>query len=136
MKKKLIAFMLLALSGISLNAYSQTDEEIVRGLLGKNLYKANHILDSLGVWYYHHFHENKIVSGQETRPKIYSISNGEGSVKVYIFKVHPDKKYIDEITINFRHDSKEQVEDLKKMWTPDEYHVGTYSTDLTFKIRR
>lgn len=112
----------------------QMDETVVKSLLGRNFYSANNILDSLGVWYYHHFHENKSVSGQETKAKIYSIEAG-GAVKVYMIHLHPVQKHITEIVVNFRHDDKRQVEAMRKMPTPTEWHIGTYSTDMEYRLR-
>ncbi|HEY5746217.1 MAG TPA: hypothetical protein VIU12_09095 [Chryseolinea sp.] len=130
MKKVTIA---LFFSIISPASFAQTDTEIVHAILGKNYYRANNILDSLGVWYYYHFHENTSTTGKEIKPKPYSIANGSGVVKVFILDIHPTRKFVQKITINYRHDSKEQVEDLKKISSADDYHVGTYSTDVTFK---
>ena len=73
-----------------------TDSDIVKAVLGKSFYSLNKTLDSLGVWYYHNFHQNKSVSGQDTKAKIYSISNSLGTVKVYMIHLHPEKKHITE----------------------------------------
>ena len=112
-----------------------TDTDIVKAILGKNYAQVNTILDSLGVWY--HLHTTTL-SGQsqpedmKIGAKFYSISDGKGSVKVYVLRLY-EEKMIDKITINFRHDSKEQVEDAMRIRGQTDFHVGTYSTDIWFK---
>ncbi len=120
----------------SLNGFSQvTDNDIVKSLLGKSYFNVNPILDKLGVWYHYNFQPNTSASGDDLKPKIYSISNSAGSVKVYILNLDKER-LIEEIVINFRHDSKEQVEDIAKMKSPTDYHVGTYSTDIIYKLEK
>lgn len=58
-------------------------------------------------------------------------------VSVYKFNLNSDAGYIvNEIIINFRHDSREQVEASLKITDADDYHVGNYSTDLVFKLKK
>ena len=78
-----------------------TDNDIIKSIMGKSFFNLNKSLDSLGIWYYHNFKENKSVSGQETKAKIYSISNSQGIVKVYQIHLHPEKKHIIEVVVNF-----------------------------------
>lgn len=111
-----------------------TDHDIVKALLGQNIYAINPALDKLGIWYSFHFKDNKNVKGEEVRPKIYSIANSEGRTKVYIIRFTKELS-VNEIIINYRHDDRNQVEDLKRMPTADEFHVGTYSTDLVYRLK-
>ncbi len=134
MKYLLLAFLLGAV--IDVQGQNVSDNDIIKSIMGKSFFNLNKTLDSLGVWYHHNFHENKSVSGQETKAKIFSISNSNGVVKVYMIHLHPEKKHITEIVVNFRHDSRPHIEDLIKMAPANEYHVGTYSTDLTYKLKR
>jgi len=134
MKKiSILVFILLlfCFKGISQQV---SDNDIVKSLLGQEYFNVNHILDSLGVWYHMHLPEvNK------PNEKVYSISNSKGSVKLYILKHsfgnvnNENGKIIEEITINFRHDSREQIEDLMNMTNISIYHVGKYSTDIVYK---
>jgi hypothetical protein len=113
-----------------------TDIDVVRSLLGKSYYKTHPTLDSLGLWYSLHILKNITPSKyDDPRSKVYSISDGKGSVKVYFLKLD-ESKMIDEIVINFKHDSKEQVEDSKKITNASDYHVGYYSTDIVFKRKK
>jgi hypothetical protein len=115
----------------NLKGFSQvTDSDIVKSLLGKNFYEITTKLDSLGVWYHMHLPED-IKEGQ----KVCSISDSKGSVKVYTFKLY-NGKTIDEIKINFRHDSREQVEDAMKIEGQSAFHVGHYSTDIVFQWKK
>lgn len=138
--KNLVFLTLLWVVTATQGIYGQpkpvTDNDIVNALLGKSFYSLNKTLDSLGIWYYNNFHQNKSVSGQETKAKVYSIANGKGTVKVYMIHLHAEKKHITEVVINFRHDDRNQIEDLKGMAKASDYHVGTYSTDLSYKGKR
>jgi len=61
-----------------------------------------------------------IASGcNQSNTKFYSIAEGKGSVKVYILGLSNQATYIDEIRINFVHDSREQVEDAMKLRRQD-----------------
>jgi hypothetical protein len=120
-----------------MSAYSQvTDTDIVKATLGRNHYFINKALDSLQVWY--HAHQNNRQVKNLDFKKVYSISDGKGSVKVYAFVLSKDDggKNIEEIVINYRHDSKEQIEDSKKVKSYSDYHVGLYSTDFVFKRKK
>jgi hypothetical protein len=129
-----ILFTLISSAGIS----QVTDNDIVNSLLGRKHFEVNQILDSLGVWYHLHLPQ-KVgtieVEEVKSNAKFYSISDSKGSVKVYILKLKKEM-WIEEIVINFRHDSKEQVEDITKIVNPSNYHIGTYSTDITFRRKR
>lgn len=136
---KKIFFLFLIFTSISLKGISQqvTDNDIVKSILGQEYFNVNHILDSLGVWY--HMHLPEVIKPNE---KVYSISNSKGSVKLYILKHtfgnlnNEDGKIIEEITINFRHDSREQIEDIKNMLDVSVYHVGKYSTDIVYRLKK
>src|SRR4051812_18320875 len=78
-----------------------TDSDIVKSLLGKNYYRTNPTLDSLGVWYHYQPFKNKQPDKHgDLRSRVFSIADGKGSVKVYFLKLN-DKKFIDEIVINY-----------------------------------
>lgn len=130
-KKQFAIFLLLIITLIGFKGISQvTDSDIVKALLGKNFFEIPTKLDSLGVWYHIHMPENI-----KEDKKVYSISDSKGSVKVYTFKLY-DGKIIEEIIINFRHDSREQVEDATKVVGQSGYHVGHYSTDIVFTWKK
>jgi hypothetical protein len=112
-----------------------TDSEIAKAMLGKKTYEIGKVLTELGVWFHFHFQEDKIDKGEEKYPKIYSIANSEGHAKVYIVRNTVDQT-VYEVMINFRHDDRSQVTDLEKISTPDEYHVGTYSTDVIYRLKQ
>ncbi len=81
-----------------------TDSHIIHALLGKNVLATNKTLDSLGIWY--HLHMYKLDKTEDAK-KIYSISDSKGCVKVYSLKLKK-ANFIEEIIVNYRHDSKEQ----------------------------
>lgn len=112
-----------------------TDLDIVNSLLGKNAFAINKTLDSLKVWYYQHYDTQQGATGVRDLKKHYSIANSEGSVKLFSFS-SSEKNIIKEITVNYRHDSKDQVEDLKKIKNFVDIHVGIYSSDATFKAKK
>jgi len=139
MKKSTLSILVILFTLISSAGISQvTDNDIVNSLLGRKHFEVNQILDSLGVWYHLHLPQ-KVgtieVEEVKSNAKFYSISDSKGSVKVYILKLKKEM-WIEEIVINFRHDSKEQVEDITKIVNPSNYHIGTYSTDITFRRKR
>ena len=137
MKSLLFSIIILAtILGSKLEAKCQvTDNIIVKSLLDKNVYDANRVLDSLSVWYHQHVLDNPNPQKHlDIRSKVYSISDSKGSVKVYFLKWN-ENKIIDEVVINFRHDSKEQVEDAGNMIGSSDYHVGYYSTDIVYKSK-
>lgn len=124
---KTIAFILFLIS-FNITYGQVTDTEIVNSVLGKEYYEVNPVLDSLGVWYHAHYPE-KIKS----YVKVYSIADGEGTVKLFTLKLNEMK--VIEIVINYRHDSMEQVEDMSKLKNQSSFHVGKYSTDMVFKLK-
>ena len=108
------------------NTFGQvTDNDIVNSILGKQYYEVNTKLDSLGIWYHAHYPENI-----KSFVKVYSIADSEGTVK--LFTLNLDENTIEEIVINYRHDSREQIEDLMKLTSQSSFHVGKYSTDMVF----
>jgi hypothetical protein len=113
-----------------------TDSQIVNTLLGVNYSKVHPTLDSLGVWYHSHLIDNKVAQGYiDRKPKVYSVENETGSIKVYFLKLNA-AGVIDEIVINFSHDNKQHVEEILKMRQPTDFHVGYYSTDVVYKFRK
>lgn len=139
MKQSSIISLVILLTFASLKGFSQvTDSDIIKSILGKTYYQVNKTLDSLGVWYHLHI---PTLGGQsqpedvKTDAKFYSISDSKGSVKVYILKLDKEKR-INEIVINFRHDSREQIEDAMSIRGQTDFHVGTYSTDVWFKRKK
>jgi hypothetical protein len=126
-KKQLAIVLVFVITLIGYKGFSQvTDSDIVKSLLGKNFFTITTKLDSLGVWYHMHLPED-IKEDQ----KVCSISDSKGSVKVYTFKLY-NGKIVEEIKINFRHDSREQVEDAMNVEGSSGFHVGHYSTDIVF----
>jgi hypothetical protein len=130
--KYTVLFFFLVVS-ISANAQARdkgTDTEIVNAILGKNVATLNSSLDALGIWYYYHTDDDK--AAKEPSKRVYSMQTGSGAVKVYSIFVN-DKKLIDEIIINFRHDNREHIEDYQAIGKAGDHHVGVHSTDVTFK---
>lgn len=127
----LLLFLISAFS-----AHAQTDIEITNALLGQPYAQANAILSKMKVWYHHHYKDTRNVAGEDTKAKFYSIEDGDGVTKVWA--IHYDKAMvINEIVINYRHDDKRQVESLQKVAAmASDHHIGTYSTDLVFKLKR
>jgi hypothetical protein len=103
-----------------------TDTDIVNSILGKKYYDINSQLDSMGVWYHVHYPERI-----KENVKVYSIADGDGTVKLFIMKLN--MSVVNEVIINYRHDSREQIEDAMKVITQSDIHVGKFSTDLVFK---
>lgn len=106
-----------------------TDTDIVNSLLGEKYYTINPKLDSLGVW--HHIHLPEKFKDDK---KVYSIADGDGTVKVFTMQIFDG--VIKEIKINYRHDSKEQIEDAMKITTQSSFNVGHYSTDMVFTYKK
>ncbi|MDP2722196.1 MAG: hypothetical protein Q8O72_05525 [Bacteroidales bacterium] len=106
-----------------------TDNDIVKSIIGKHFYEINSKLDSLGVWYCPHYPEN--ISELQ---KVFSIADRKGSVKLFTLSLF--ETIIDEITINYRHDSREQCEDFLKITGQTSFHVGKYSSDMVFKRKK
>jgi hypothetical protein len=110
------------------NTFAQvTDTDIVNSLLGKQYYEVNPNLDTLGIWYHAHYPENI-----KSYVKVYSIADGDGTVKLFTLKL--DENVIEEIIINYQHDSREQIEDFTKITSQTSHHVEKYSTDMLFKV--
>jgi hypothetical protein len=127
-------FLLLALAC----GAQVTDNDIVRSTLGKKYPHLHKALDSLAVWYVLHIDndQQKAARGVPDVKKIYSISDGKGSVKVWAYVLNKTSNEIDEIVINYRHDSRQQVEDSRKLRDYTDFHVGLYSTDYVFKRKK
>ena len=66
--------------------------------------------------------------------RVYSIADGDGTVKVFTMSIVAG--IIKEVKINYRHDSKEQIEDAMKISTQSGFNVGHYSTDMVFKYKK
>lgn len=128
MKTLFIAVIVLLSCSYS---FSQvTDSEIARSLLGKAEYQVNPILDSLGVWYARH-----VVESEERLSRVFSIADGDGTVKVWTLKLNKSGSRFDKVVINYRHDDREQVEDRNKVTGSSGLHVGKYSTDIHFSLK-
>lgn len=130
----LLTLILIASNSVAQSRSKVTDHDVVKALLGVNLYSINSTLDKLGVWYHFHFKDDKSSKGEDYKPRIYSISNSDEHTKVFIIR-YSRELVVDEVMINFRHDDRTQVEDMKRMPAPTEFHVGTYSTDLVYRLK-
>lgn len=126
----LFLFLVVTLSANAQARDNVTDTDIVNAILGKNVATLNPSLDALGIWYYYHVDGDK--AAKEASKRVYSVQTGSGAVKVYSIFVN-DKKLVDEIMINFRHDNREHIEDYKAIGKAGDHHVGVHSTDVTFK---
>jgi len=114
---------------LNVNAQEQvTDTEIAKSLLGQPYYQVNTILDSLNVYYVEH-----LPNGLKSDKRVYSIANSNDDVKVYRLFLSDVSKKIIKIVINFRHDDINHLKDLSTVFGASDFHVGTYSTDVTFK---
>ena len=127
MKRLLFTVALLMFAQLSFGQVTDTD--IVNSILGKKYYEVNPKLDSLGVWYHAHIQDK---FKEEIR--VYSISDGDGTVKLFVLKIYFG--IIKEIIINYRHDSREQIEDAMKITKQTGFHIGKYSTDMVFKYKK
>jgi len=109
-----------------------TDSHISHAILGRYHYEIPKILDSLGVWNHAH-----LVEKVEKSKRWYSIADGNGVVKVFKFNLISESGFIvEEVIVNYRHDSREQIEAMNKISDADNLHVGTYSTDLVFRLKK
>lgn len=139
MSKLLISGLLTVTLFVTHFSYGQvTDQELVRLTLGKKYGSFHKTLDSLGVWYALHLDNDKYKSarGVVDFKKMYSVSDGKGSVKVWAVILDQKTNIVNEIVINYRHDSREQVEDSRKLKNFTAFHVGLYSTDFVFQIKK
>lgn len=134
--KPLFLLMTLVVSHFS---YGQTtDSDIVKLTLGKKYGDFHKKLDSLGVWYALHIDNDKYkeARGVVDFKKMYSISDGKGSVKVWAVILDQKTNIIKEIVINYDHHSREQVEDSRKLKGYTAFHVGLYSSDFVFQLKK
>lgn len=129
--KPIVLLMSLIIS-VCANSYGQSDYEIVKATLGKNYFEMHKSLDALGVWYHLHMDFNKLKSGKTDTKKVYSIADGKGNVRVWSIKLN-QSNIVDEIIINYRHDSKVDVEAIGESSRHASFHVGMYSTDISFQ---
>ena len=128
---KIFTIILLILMNSYLTKSQVTDSQIAKSLLGNYHYKVNSILDSLKIWYHVH-----IVESASKEVRWASIADGKGVVKVFRLLLDKNQNYIiKEVVINYRHDSREQVEGAKKVADANRVHVGTYSTDIFFELK-
>jgi hypothetical protein len=106
--------------------------------LGRKYNELHEKLDSLGVWYAMHVDNDKYKSarGVVDYKKVYSVSDGKGSVKVWAIILDEKTSIIKEIVINYRHDSKEQVTDSRNLKGYSDFHVGLYSSDFVFQLKK
>ena len=136
MKSITVAMVLMT---YSLLTWAQvTDNEIVKSALGRAYPQLHKSLDSLGVWYAFHVDndQSKSQRGVVDAKKVYSISDGNGSTKVWVFVLNKTTNVVDEIVVNYRHDSRQQVEDSRRLRDFTDFHVGLYSTDYVFRRRK
>jgi len=82
----LLTLILIASDSLAQSRSRVTDHDVVKALLGINLYNINSTLDKLGVWYHFHFKDHKSAKGEDHKPRIYSISNGDEHTKVFIIR--------------------------------------------------
>lgn len=113
---------------------AQSDMDIVNASLGKDYAQFHKTLDSLKVWWVLHLDNDthKAKRGIVDNKKMYSIADGKGSVKVWAVILDQNTRKVNEMVINYRHDSREQIEDSRKMKDFTALHVGLYSTDIVF----
>jgi hypothetical protein len=131
-----IFILVVTFCGIISHACAQvTTSAVVKATIGKSYFNLNKTLDSLGVWYYMHLDVEKSSTGKQDFKKIYSIEDGFKSTKVYSFKLNTNN-IIDEIIINFRHDMKAHVEEISRITTHSDFHVGVFSTDFIFRKKK
>ena len=129
----------IILMGFSFCTTAQiTDNDIVKASLGRSYPQLHKSLDSLGVWYAFHVDndQGKSQRGVVDAKKVYSISDGKESTKVWVFVLNKTTNVVDEIVINYRHDSRQQVEDARRLRDFTDFHVGLYSTDYVFKRKK
>lgn len=120
-------------------SYGQvTDQDIVKLTLGKKYGNLHKTLDSLGVWYALHLDNDKYkeARGVKDFKKMYSIADGKGTVKVWAVILNENTNIVIEEVINYRHDSRDQVEDARRMKDFTAFHVGLYSTDIVFQLKK
>jgi len=119
----------LTLALIVLTSFSEaqvSDINIVNKLLGKNYLEISQTLDTLGVWYYYHGDENCSLTIETN-----------GIAKCFYFHYYYTNQNfgkIYKIVINYRHDSRSQIEELKKIKKLGNVEVGKFSTDVVFKL--
>ena len=92
-------------------------------------------MKAVGIWSHYHFRDTETTSGSDPKDKFMSIQNGLGHTKVWIIDYNKDN-VITEIRINCRHDDRGQVEDIEQMKDFDDHHVGVFSTDFIFRLKR
>ena len=128
---KTLIILTVALLPFFANAQVSTSD-IVQASIGRSYFDLHKTLDTLGVWYYMHLDVDKVSSGKHDLKKIYSIEDGHKSTKVYSFKLNTNN-IIDEVIVNFRHDVRQHVEEISKITTYSDFHVGIWSTDMIFR---
>ena len=120
-------------------SYGQvTDTDLVKLTLGKKYGQMHKTLDSLGVWYALHIDNDKYkeARGVVDFKKMYSVADGKGSVKVWAVILDQKTTVVQEIVINYRHDSRQQVEDSRRLKGYTDFHVGLYSSDFVFQLKK
>lgn len=136
MKLLFTTFLTLIVTHFS---YGQvTDSDIVRLTLGRKYGQLHKTLDSLGVWYTLHLDNDKLKDkrGVVDNKKMYSIEDGDGTVKVWAYIVDQVTRDVVEIVINYRHDSRAQIEDSRRLRNFTAFHVGLYSTDFVYMVKK
>jgi hypothetical protein len=134
---KTILLITLAFTATLVNGQA-TDQDIVKLTLGKKYGNLHKTLDSLGVWYALHLDNDKYkeARGVKDFKKMYSIADGKGTVKVWAIILNENTNIVIEEVINYRHDSRQQVEDSRRIKDFTAFHVGLYSTDIVFQLKK
>lgn len=111
---------------------AQNVTDISNALLGRKIYEINASLDSIGVWHYKHKPHDLL-----KRTIVISIEDAGGTT--YLFKAilssnDRELQKINEVVINFRHDSRQHIEALNSISGYDSFHVGINSTDIFYRL--
>ena len=130
---KFIVLLVILCMGYTLKA--QSDNDIVKMILGEKFVNVPNKLKENGVWYFYHFRNTQTVSGEDNKDKFFSIENGDKRTKVWILEYNKEN-IVTEVKINCRHDDRGQVEDIQKMKDFDGFHVGIYSTDVIYRWKK
>jgi hypothetical protein len=133
-----LLFLIATLCASHFSFSQATDQAIVNLTLGKKYGNLHKTLDSLGVWYALHLDNDKYkeARGVVDFKKMYSISDGNGSVKVWAVILDQKTSIVNEIVINYQHHSRQQVEDSRRLKNFTALHVGLYSTDFVFQLKK
>jgi hypothetical protein len=127
--------LLIAFTVLFYSAQAQTDMNIVDMILGEKFINVPNKLKAAGIWNHYHFRNTQTTDGSDSKDKFMSIQNGAGHTKVWVLAYNKEN-VVTEIRINCRHDDRGQVEDIEKMVGYTDYHIGVFSTDYIFKLKK